>query len=158
MSKITVEPHYDCIQAVRSVCKPWIEMWSGDEWGESMRNALGACHTSYGFSDEDCAAIAEILINNLLPMYEWAYEYSDGLWGYGWDGEEGGAKVLAKTRKEASKVREECLNRDQWPYTKYPESYDRVEKLFASMPSWLFEPEPHELEDDEYLKLKPNAG
>jgi hypothetical protein len=71
MSEVKITPDYQSINAVTDICEPWIEIWSGDEWGESMSSLHSACHTSYGFSDEDCALLASVLIRNLEIMKEW---------------------------------------------------------------------------------------
>lgn len=66
-----VPANYVSIHALRDICRPWIEAWSGDEWGESMEALLQACTTNYGLSDEDCAQIALIMWNNLQSQREW---------------------------------------------------------------------------------------
>lgn len=133
---IEVKPSYGSINAVRDICEPWIELHGGDEWGESMRDAHGASHTSYGFTDEDCATIAQIMINNLLVMMKWLI--ADGVppWGYGYD-EESGRTALARTQSEAAESRDYWLNGGnlgEWGTTK-----DDAKHVIDQMPIWLFE-------------------
>lgn len=148
MAEVKVFPTYESINAVRDVCEPWIELWGGDEWGESMRDLHGACHTSYGFTDEDCALFASRLIENLIASAPDSYEYGGGFWGYGWD-DVNGRKALEQTRERAREARDEYLNPDKWPYTKYPEMYENIQETFNSMPSWLFEEQDYERLPDE---------
>ncbi len=148
MSRITVKPEYVSINAVRDIAEPWIDLWGGDEWGESMRDALGASHTSYGFTDEDCATIAEILINNLIPMYDWAHDYGSGPWGYGWDAEDG-ERAVAETRKTAREARDYWLNGGN--LGDWADGPVKAKETIDQLPNWLFEPEPQELEADSDL-------
>jgi hypothetical protein len=74
MTTLEVTATYGSIEAARDICEPWIEM-EGTEWGESMRGLHSASHTSYGFSDEDCALFATKLIENLILAQEFFFEY-----------------------------------------------------------------------------------
>lgn len=133
---IKVDANYSAINAVRDICEPWIELHGGNEWGESMRDALGASHTSYGFTDEDCATIAQIMINNLLSMIGWLIRDGEGPWGYGYD-EEDGRLALAQTQAEAAE------SRDYWlaggNLGTFGDSGDKAKAVIDQMPIWLFE-------------------
>lgn len=143
MPEVKVFPTYDSINAVRDICEPWIELWGGDEWGESMHWLHRACHTSYGFSDEDCALFASRLIENLLYAREWAEDYGSGLWGYGWDYEDG-SKALSEVRSKCRELR------DYWLKGGNISSHsDRARETIESMPSWLFEEQDYERLPDE---------
>lgn len=135
-SSIEVPPEYVCIESIRDICEPWIELWGGDEWGESMRDLHGACHTSYGFSNEDCALFASKLIDNLIFLKE---DWIDGdgydMWGYGYDSENG-ALALAETVKKCRDSREYWLkggNLGDWN-----EGPERAKALIDTLPGWLF--------------------
>lgn len=74
---LVVDPDYISSEFVRDVCEPWIKIWSGDEWGESMESLHSAAKTCYGFTDEDCALFATRLLANLIDQREWVIE--DGI-------------------------------------------------------------------------------
>lgn len=74
---IKVPPRYPAIETIRDISEPWINIWSGDEWGESMSALHTACHPDYGFSNEDCAVMAQMLWDNLMSAKEWADDYHD---------------------------------------------------------------------------------
>src|SRR5690348_3533216 len=46
----TVTPNYASIECVRDITEEWIQLWSGDEWGEVMGALHAACHVDYGVS------------------------------------------------------------------------------------------------------------
>lgn len=146
MPEIEVRPQYASINAVADICEPWIDLWGGDEWGESMSALHSACHTSYGFSDEDCALFASRLINNLIATAPDSYEYSGGFWGYGWDGTDGRA-ALEQTRAKCQEAREYWLsggNMGCWGT-----SAEDAKHVIDQMPSWLFEEQDYERLPDE---------
>jgi hypothetical protein len=134
---IEVAPDYISIETVRNICEPWIDLWGGDEWGESMRDLHGACRTSHGFSDEDCALFATKLLENLISLKEeWIDREGYGLWGYSYD-DENGALALAETRTNAREARDYWLkggNLGDWAG-----SPTKAQVVIAQMPSWLFE-------------------
>ena len=124
MDKISVVPRYGSISAIRDICEPWIDYWSGDEWGESMVNLHGAAKTSYGFSDEDCALFAGKLLENLIVAKEWADEYKQDK-GY-----------KEKVQAEARGSRDYWLaggNLGDWGTTK-----EDAKSVIDQMPAWLF--------------------
>ncbi len=133
---VTVAADYAAINAARDIAKPWIELWGGDEWGESMRDAIGASHTSYGFTDEDCATIAQIMINNLIcdEMTEFVLDYSGGLWGPGYDSEDG-EKALEETQTEARESRAYWLEGGN---IKSEHCQKMAKELIDQLPGWLF--------------------
>lgn len=134
---ITVEPGYVSVEAVRDIVKPWIVLWGGDEWGESMMDLLGAAKTCYGFSDEDCALFATKLLENLIWLKEDMVDsQGEPMWGYGWG--RGGQEALDATRLEARKMRDHWLeggNLNDW------RSAAEGKKIIDQLPDWLFEPE-----------------
>lgn len=133
---IKVEPKYGSINAVRDICEPWIELWGGDEWGESMRDLHGASQTSYGLTDEDCATIAEILIRNVIALKnDWIDSDGYPMWGYGYDNESG-AKALDEVWRATDKARAYWLkggNLGTWGTTA-----DDAKRVIDQMPLWLF--------------------
>lgn len=132
-----VLPAYASINAVRDICEPWIELWGGDEWGESMRDLHGAAHTSYGLSDEDCATVAEILIRNVIALKEEWIEGEDyDMWGYGYDDESGPA-ALAETRKKSSEARDYWLKGGN--LGDFSRTIQDAKETIEQMPAWLFE-------------------
>lgn len=144
---IEVKSNYGAINAVRDICEPWIEFHGGDEWGESMRDLHGACHTSYGFTDEDCALFAGKLYDNLLDMIRRLIRDGEPPWGYGYD-EESGRLALAETQAKAAKSRAYWLeggNLGSWGSTA-----DNAKHVIEQMPKWLFEDadiDPNEIFD-----------
>ena len=126
---ILVTPAYASINAVADICEPWIELWGGDEWGESMLNLQGACHTNYGFSDEDCALFASKLIENLVTQREWMlYEG----WAYGFMEPD----ALESARKRCRELRDYWL---QGGNLKDERSAADAKATIDTMPTWLFE-------------------
>lgn len=125
-----VQPNFVSINTVTNICEPWIELWGGDEWGESMSSLLSACHTSYGFSDEDCALFAQKLLDNLDSQHDWMLEEG---YSYGFMEEDD----LARTRKEA------CEQRDYWlnggNFSGDEPSKKIAAETIATLPSWLFD-------------------
>lgn len=141
---LDVKPSYGAINAVRDICLPWIRLHGGDEWGESMSALYSACHTNYGFTDEDCALFASKLYDNLISMVHWLIMDGEPPWGYGYD-ELNGRAALAKTQDQAAEAREYWLkggNLGDWGTTK-----DDAKAVIDQMPKWLFEdadiPEEH---------------
>lgn len=124
-----IPPGYVEINTVVNICSPWIALWSGDEWGESMRDLKGACHTSYGFVDEDCALFAERLYAYLLAQKEWVDAEGEGL-GM-WEPE-----PVARTQAEARK------RRDYWAkggnLGDWADGPAKAQAMIAQMPDWLF--------------------
>lgn len=136
MSSVVVLPTYASIECVRDISEPWITLWSGDEWGEVMQSLHGACHTDYGFSDEDCALFASKLIENLEIMKRFWEGDNYGLWGYGYDSGDGGEEALAKARKEATE------RRDYWRKggnLNWEPAVTAANKTIDTLPTWLFE-------------------
>lgn len=121
-----IRPKYGAIESLRDICEPWIEIWSGDEWGDSMTHLLEAAHTSYGLSDEDCAIIAEILLRNVILAQEWADIYGPD------------PKLEAAARTEATRLRDYWLKGGN-----LGDSFTTIEDAKSSidqMPDWMFEP------------------
>lgn len=128
---MTVQPNYYSIEAVRNICEPWIQLWDGDEWGDSMWNLHGACHTSYGFSDEDCALFASKLLENLVSQKEWAVDEGAD---YGFANQDEIAHVQLEARKQ----------RDYWLNGGNIQSDYAVQaatETISKLPKWLFEGE-----------------
>lgn len=133
---LEVKPSYGAINAVRDICKPWITLHDGDEWGESMIDLYGACHTNHGFTDEDCALFAGKLYDNLIGMIHWLIMDGEAPWGYGYD-EESGRRALAETQRQAAEAREYWLkggNLGSWGTTA-----EDAKVVIDQMPAWLFE-------------------
>jgi hypothetical protein len=126
---VVVTPDYASINAVRGICEPWIELWGGDEWGESMLDLHGACHTDYGFVDEDCALFATRLVANLESQYEWMIEE-----GYQYD---------FMQRDAVESVRVKCRKlRDHWLEggnlkSEYASAVAKA--TIDTMPTWLYD-------------------
>lgn len=125
-----MSPTYGAINAVRDICEPWIEIWSGDEWGESMRDLHGAAHTSYGLSDEDCATLAEILLRNVIAMHKWV-EFEGHDYGLSTPEQE------VQARAEATRLRDYWLkggNLGTWGTTA-----EDAKAVIDTMPDWMFD-------------------
>lgn len=125
-----VLPNYASIQCVRDIAEPWIHLWGGSEWGESMEALRAACHTSYGFSDEDCALFAAKLLENLEVMKEWALS-EGGTFGF-WEPD-----AVAATQAEARQAREYW--RKGGNLTRWEPAISAANKTIATLPVWLFE-------------------
>lgn len=125
---VRVTATYASINCVSDICEPWIELWGGDEWGESMSGLHAACHTSYGFSDEDCALFATKLIENLEYQREWAEDNPD----YSYWGSERMAQAQARCRE----LREYWLKGGN--LTNFEPAVTAATNTLATMPSWLF--------------------
>lgn len=126
---IHIAPEYSAISAVRDICEPWIEVWGGDEWGESMFSLHAAAHTSYGFDDEDCALFATRLYENLMSQKVWMDE----------DGEDYGLNE-PEVRKQAQTVAAE--RREYWlkgGNIPSEHSVAQATSVIEQMPAWLFE-------------------
>lgn len=125
---MNIEPKYAAINAVSGIAEPWIELWSGDEWGESMQSLHGACHTSYGFSDEDCALFASRLWVNLMEQYEWVITEGKS-YGF-WDPD------------NVKRTQERCRElRDYWlagGNLKDDASRAEAKAVIEQMPEWVF--------------------
>lgn len=125
---VVITAEYASINAVREICKVWIDLWGGDEWGESMDALYQASHTSYGLSDGDCARVTRILWKNLQSQKEWmddeGHEYFDF-------SDEDMERVYEETRRM----------RDYWRnggnLGPGPDA-DIGTATIASMPRWLF--------------------
>lgn len=126
---IKIQPKYASINLVTDLCEPWIELWAGDEWGESMEALHRACHTSYGFSDEDCARLASILFENLEFMKGWM---DDEGHDYGLTSDEDEAEVQAKCREIRDYWRKGG-NLSHW----YP-AVTAAQETLKTIPAWIF--------------------
>ncbi len=120
---------YGAIQAVRDVCEPWIEIWGGDEWGESMRDLYGAAHTSYGLMDEDCALLAEMLLRNIIAQREWI--------------EDEGHSYGLSTPEQESYAREKATDaREYWlkggNLGRFGSTIEDAKSVIDTMPAWMF--------------------
>lgn len=126
---IKVEPDYISISAIADICEPWIEIWSGDEWGESLRAAHSATHTDYGLSDEDCATIAEIVVRNVIEQKVWMDE-------------EGRDYELSSDELEATAAQEAREQRDYWlkggNLGEWRGAPDIAKRTIDQLPGWLF--------------------
>lgn len=133
---VVIKPEYSSIHCVADICEPWIELWGGDEWGESMRDLHGACHMDYGFSDEDCALFASKLIENLIFLKE---DWIDGdgydMWGYGYSAENGPI-ALEETYQRCRDLR------DYWSEGGNLKSFEPsktvANETLDTLPKWLF--------------------
>lgn len=123
---VTVFPNYLSIDFIRDVAEHWIELMGGDEWGDSASSLHSACHTDYGFSDEDCALFATKLIENII----YSVEQGD-VWNYVED-----ASDVAAVQKKCAEAVEYWLNGGNlgpgWDKEKV------VEKTLNSLPEWMF--------------------
>lgn len=127
---ITVKADYSSIESVRDLLDPWIKHWSGDEWGESMRDLHGACHTSHGFTDEDCALFATRLLDNVIALHDQV----DGgdLEGYG-----------MYEQVDVEKIQKECRSiREYWAkggnLTNFQPAITNAQEQLLKMPKWMF--------------------
>jgi hypothetical protein len=120
-----IRPKYGAIESVRDICEPWVEIWSGDEWGESMQDLLGASHTSYGLADDDCAIVAEILLRNLIAGKEWADEYDID------------PEVEADARAESTRLRDYWLKGGN--LGDFHTTIEDAKSSIDQMPDWMFE-------------------
>ena len=121
--KFEIRPQYGSIEAVRDIVEPWINL-EGTEWGDSMAGLHMAAHTSYGFSDEDCALFAQKLLENLMGAAEWLLDgyYSD--------------EELEGAREDARRARDYWLNGGNlgdWHTTKEDAKF-----VIDQMPGWMF--------------------
>jgi hypothetical protein len=126
---VIVTPNYGSISAVRDIAMAWITIWSGDEWGESMHSLHSACHTDYGFSDEDCALFASRLIENLIEQKEWIAVEGRS---YGCSDPESEAEAATECRRLRDYWREGG-NITGWEPVMAP-----ARQTIDSMPAWLF--------------------
>lgn len=125
-----IRPQYGAIEAVRDITEPWIAIWDGDEWGESMWSLHGATHTSYGLSDEDCATVAEILLRNLIEQREWMEEEGKS---YGLSEPE----QEVKARKEATRLRDYWLKGGN--LGDFHTTIEDAKSSIDQIPAWMFE-------------------
>lgn len=136
---VEVQPTYASIACVVDLCEPWIEIWSGDEWGESMDALARACHTDYGFSDEDCALFASKLFENLEAQKDWVLAE-----GYQYDFWE---------EDRVSAAEEKCRElREYWKkggnLTDWEPAIQAANETLKVIPGWVFgEPRP-KLQDE----------
>lgn len=101
--RLYIPASYVGINTAVNICEPWVELWAGDEWGESMHALIQASHTDYGLSDADCAAVAEILTRNVIDMHGWANSEE------GRDYFDADDVTLTRVREEATEAREYWL-------------------------------------------------
>lgn len=124
-----IRPTYGAIEPVRDICEPWVEIWSGDEWGESMEGLLAASHTSYGLDDADCALIAAILLRNVIAQHEWMEE-------------EGHSYGLSMPDDEEQARKEATESRDYWlkggNLGSFHTTIEDAKSSIAQMPDWMF--------------------
>ena len=129
-TEVLVTPEYVSIQCIRDICEPWLEIWGGDEWGDSMWNLHGAAHTSYGLSDQECAVIAKMLVDNVIIMKDWVdNEGSD----YGF------LDNFEHARKESTQRRDYWLkggNLGDWA-----DGPAKAKATIDTLPDWMFENE-----------------
>lgn len=126
---VEVLPSYASIQCVRDICQEWINLWSGDEWGEGMQALHAACHTDYAFSDEDCALFASKLFENVETQKDWVENE-----GYQYDITKAG---------DASEVQAKCREvRDYWRQggnlTDWNPAIEAANKTINTIPGWVF--------------------
>jgi hypothetical protein len=124
-----VQPDYASINAVKSICRPWIEIWSGDEWGDVMHPLYDAIHTDYGLSDEDVAQLTQILCDNVVSMHEWML--NEGM-DYGVCTEED----MENAAKEARESRDYWLNGGN--LTSFDHAKRVAKETVDTLPRWLF--------------------
>lgn len=124
-----VPPNYASISFVADVCEPWIDLYGGDEWGESMEALHRACHTSYGFSDDDCALFASKLLENLVHQHQWM--------------EEEGYQYGLVEPEDQQRTEERCRGiRAHWldggNFSGDAVTMHLAEEVNKNLPSWLF--------------------
>lgn len=126
---VKVTPDYASISCVAALCEPWIELWGGDEWGDSMRNLHGACHTDYGFSDEDCALFASKLFENLMIHKQWVDEegHSYGFWQ---------ADDVESVQAECREIREYWAKGGN--LTDWEPAIQAAKATLETIPGWVF--------------------
>lgn len=135
----TPEADYIAISTLVECCEPWIDLWGGDEWGENMRNLAGACHTDYGFSDQDCALFAGKLLENLIAQKEWM---DDEGRDYGLSEPDEEARVRAEAREK----------RDYWlkggNLGDWADSPAKAKAVVDKLPRWMFNDAQEKLFDE----------
>lgn len=125
---VIITPQYASINAAADIAEPWIQLWSGDEWGESMTSLHGACHTSYGFTDEDCALFASKLWENLLAQKNWV-DTEGRTYGF-WE-----PVQIAATQERCRELRDywkQGGNIKQEPYI------SAANETLDTIPAWVF--------------------
>lgn len=65
MTDIIVTPNYASINGAVAVAEAWINLWSGDEWGEGMEKLAEAAKETDILGDEDCVTLVQLLWKNL---------------------------------------------------------------------------------------------
>lgn len=127
--KVIVKPDYASIQPVRDLIEPWLEIWGGDEWGDSMRALHAAAHVDYGFSDEDCALFANKLLEYLFSQKTWIDE----------EGKTYGLSTVEQEREakaECRKTRDYWLNGGNLGDKR---TIATVRSTIKKLPDWMFE-------------------
>lgn len=124
---VVILPTYGSLHVIKEICEPWIEAWSGDEWGEVMSPLAHAIHIDYGLSDEDLAVLAKILWKNINEQNDWMIEEGRS---YGLDEPEYRNRAAAECRK----VRDRWTTEETWGPTK-----EAAKATLDSLPSWVFE-------------------
>lgn len=125
---VEVFPCYVSIGFARDVAEPWIDLLSGCEWGEVASALHTACHTDYGFSDEDCALFASRLLENIIICIE-----------------NGDHLYFIEDNEEISSVQKKCKEKANfWLSGGYYASIAKdeekkiVEQTLNSLPKWMF--------------------
>jgi hypothetical protein len=127
---IKIPANYSSIEPVRDICEEWINLWGGDEWGESMYGLHGASQTSYGLTDEDCAKVAEIMLENVIHQHKWMVE--EGEPHYGLSPREEEERVEAKCRQLREYWREGGNLRG------FGDNAEKSTKMVDQLPPWMF--------------------
>lgn len=122
---IEVNPSYGSIEPVREVCEVFMDLWSGDEWGESMAALHSAGHTDYGMSDEDCAVVTGMLLKYIIEQKGWME--TEGRVACLWDQDE-----FEEAQKHCAEIRDRWLKEDFEPTRK------EAEEILAKLPDWMF--------------------
>lgn len=125
-----IRPNYGAIEAVLDICEPWIEIWGGDEWGDSMFALHSAAQTSHGFYDADCAVLAEILLRNLISQQVWIEQ-------------EGHSYGISSPEQEEEARAEATRLRDYWlkggNLGDFHTTIEDAKSSIDQMPDWMFD-------------------
>lgn len=129
MSEVSVKPTYAAIESLRDICEPWIALYQGDEWGDSMWQLHGASVTSHGMSDEDCAIVVALLWRNIEIQKDWADQD-------GWSNELVESGGIANAQAKASEARSYWLKGGN--LGDFANTIADAKETIDQLPGWVF--------------------